>query len=329
MSEQDLEEWLADVKKRKAGTIDYSFPNDALKNDYIATIEQRADDEVTDLLRKFLIPSGSLGSDQSTFLWLIRSIKNGELRRLSEFQKRLLIYAKGKFAGAQKSPLPWEGITWVLDLLPDNPRAAIDTLNAYFEAHCLFMPDGRMHGIADATEIVRAKYIHRPRSSDEAIRLLLNESTRTFEHLIERLYSEMGYSTELTPRQKDGGYDVFATREEAGRRAKIHIECKRWEGNVGEPIVRGLLGVVSDSKATNGVCVTTSNLTASAKKFVERNPQLDFIPGDRLVQLMNEYLGPTWFFRIERLVAESKEAGTKEGAGPISWATRQIETGHL
>src|SRR6202035_5650903 len=78
MSEQDLEEWLEDIKKRKAGTIDYSFPNDALKNDYIATIAQRTDDEVTDLLRKFLIPSGSLGSDQSSFLWLIRSIKNGE-----------------------------------------------------------------------------------------------------------------------------------------------------------------------------------------------------------------------------------------------------------
>jgi restriction system protein len=88
---------------------------------------------------------------------------------------------------------------------------------------------------------------------------------------------------------------------------KIHIECKRWEGNVGEPIVRGLLGVVSDSKATNGVCVTTSDLTDPARRFVERNPQLDFIQGDALVRLMNEYLGPTWFYRIERLVAESKE----------------------
>jgi restriction system protein len=238
---------------------------------------------------------------------LVHSLKNRKLPRVSEFQKRLIIYAKAKAAKAQGVPPPWEGVTWVLDLLPDNPRAAIDTLNAYFEAHCLVMPDGRMHGIADATELIRAKYIQRPRSSEEAIRLLLNESPRTFEYLIERLYSEMGYATKLTPRQKDGGYDVLATKEDAGRRAKIHIECKRWEGNVGEPVVRGLLGVVSDSKATNGVCVTTSDLTNSAKRFVERNPQLDFIAGDALVRLMNEYLGPTWFYSIERLVADSKK----------------------
>jgi hypothetical protein len=67
MPEQGLEEWLEDVKKRKVGTIDYSFPSDKLKSDYVATIGERTDGDVTDLLRKFLIPSGSLGSDQSTF----------------------------------------------------------------------------------------------------------------------------------------------------------------------------------------------------------------------------------------------------------------------
>src|SRR5260370_34900586 len=104
----------------------------------------------------------------------------------------------------------------------------------------------------------------------------------------------MGYTTALTPRQKDGGYDVLAEKEEAGKRAKIHIECKNWEGNVGVPILRGLLGVVSDSKATNGICATTADLTRTAKEFVKRNPQLHFIPGATLVQIMNEYLGPTW-----------------------------------
>jgi restriction system protein len=58
----------------------------------------------------------------------------------------------------------------------------------------------------------------------------------------------MGYTTTLTPRQKDGGYDVLAVKEEVGNRAMIHVECKAWSGNVGEPIVRGLLGVLTDSK---------------------------------------------------------------------------------
>jgi restriction system protein len=310
LSVGSLDEWLEAVNSAKDNTIDYSFPSDKLKTEYLATIEQRTDIEVVNLLRKVLIPSGSLGEDRLSFLWITHQAKQGQLRRITEFQRRLIIYAKALANNRHDVVPPWEGVTWVLDLLPDNPRGAIDTLHAYFEAHCMFMPDGRMHGIADATEVIRAKYIQRPRSTEEAIRLLLNETTRAFEHLIERLYSKLGYTTKLTPRRKDGGFDVLATKEEAGRRARVHVECKRWEGNVGEPILRGLLGVVSDSKATNGVLVTTSDLTKSAKSFVERNPQLDFIAGSSLIPLLNEHLGPTWFYSIERLITESKQQTT-------------------
>jgi restriction endonuclease Mrr len=101
---------------------------------------------------------------------------------------------------------------------------------------------------------------------------------------------------------------VLAVREAAGQRAKIHIECKNWRGNVGVPILAGLLGAVSDSKAMNGICVTTSDLTKTAKEFVQKNPRLDFIPGVKLVRMMNENFGPTWFYKIERLVADSQRA---------------------
>ncbi|MGY4478656.1 hypothetical protein ACVILL_006070 [Bradyrhizobium sp. USDA 3364] len=122
------------------------------------------------------------------------------------------------------------------------------------------------------------------------------------------LYSATGYSTSLTPRQKDGGYDLLAVKEDLGQRSKTYIECKKWETNVGVKIVRQLLGVVSDRKATGGVCVMTSDLTETAKIFVAGNPRLHFVSGAELVRLMNEYLGPNWFYRIERLVAESKKS---------------------
>ena len=265
-----------------------------------------------ELLRKFLIPSGSLGTDEYTFHWLVRLLKERQLPRLTEFQRRLLVFANAKVEKIEAHP-PWEGITWVLDLLPDNPRAAIATRKFYFEAHAGVMPDGRIHGVFDAMEIIRAKYIDRPRSTAEAINLLLNEFPRTFEHLIERLYSARGYTTKLTPRQKDGGYDVLALNDEAGHRARIHIECKKWEDNIGVPTIRGLLGVVADNKATGGICVTTSDLTRTAKEFVARNSQLDFIDGRALIRLLNEYLGPTWFYRIERLVAEFEKGNERVG----------------
>jgi restriction system protein len=306
-NEKGIDKWLEGVGN---GDIEwsFSFPNDRLKNEYLATIERRTHAEVLRLLLRFLIPSGSLGSDQLTFRWLVHSIKTKQLHRFSQFYRRLVTYVTSIVEKTEDVPPPWEGITWVLDLLPENPRAAIAALDAYFEAHCLFMPDGRLSGTSDAIEIIRAKYIDRPRSSEDAIRLLLDESPRVFEHLVERLYSGMGYKTTLTPSQKDGGYDVLAVRELQGQRARIHIECKKWEENVGEPILRSLLGVVADSKATNGICVTTSDLTDPAKAFVNRNPQLNFVSGHTLIRLMNEYLGPTWYFSIERLVRESKGA---------------------
>jgi restriction system protein len=305
---RSIDDWLDGVL-RGEHDWSFSFQSDRLKMEYLASIEHRTHAEVSRLLLKFLIPSCSLGSDKLTFQWLVHLVRTKELRRFSQFQRRLVAYVRSiaKSSPENDVPPPWEGITWVLDLLPENPREAIGALDAYFMAHCGFMPDGRLSGLSDAIEVIRAKYIDRPRSPTDAIRLLLQESPRVFEHLVERLYSAMGYQTTITPSQKDGGYDILAVKEEQGRREKIHIECKRWKENIGVPILRGLFGVVADSKATKGVCIVTSDLTASAKAFVERNPQLDFVPGDILIRLLNEYLGPMWFFGIERLVRESKE----------------------
>jgi restriction system protein len=301
-----VEEWLKKVQDRNPDTVSWSFPNDAIRDEYLSTIENRTWDEVCGLLRNFLLPSVSLGGDELTLrghIALMRKMKKPPFQ--TEFMKRLYLffYAKSRRKAA---PPPWEGITWVLDLLPNRPRSAIRALDAYFEAHCLVLPDGRIHGLFDAMELIRARCIEKPRQHEDAIRLLLNESSRTFEHLVERLFRAMGYETTLTPRQKDGGFDVLAIRRRRSQRIVAHIEVKRWSENVGVPTLRALLGVVSSTKATNGICVTTSNLTKSAREFVDQNPRLDYMNGRQLVSALNEFLGPSWYFRIERLVAESK-----------------------
>src|SRR5262249_39598166 len=67
----------------------------------------------------------------------------------SELRRRFFINEGGKKVGLEGPPPPWEGVTWILDLLPNNPRAAIHTLEAYFEAHGLLLPDGRINGLFD------------------------------------------------------------------------------------------------------------------------------------------------------------------------------------
>jgi restriction system protein len=81
----------------------------------------------------------------------------------------------------------------------------------------MWLPDGRINGIFDAMEIIRAKCIERPRSAEGAISILVKEPPRTLEHLVERLYFAMGYKTILTPRQKDGGYEKFTSSAKDGK----------------------------------------------------------------------------------------------------------------
>jgi len=187
-----LEEWLAEVLGSTSHSRfdDYRFPTDAHKEEYIGTIESRSEREVVKLIRKFLVPSCWLGVDKSHMEWLrdVEKSDPGRFRELMqhEYFRRLFEYFSG-----QSTPLPWEGITWVLDLLPHFPKDALEGLKAYLLAHIQELPDGRIDGLSDALEVIRAKFIGLPGSNREKVAFLLGLNWRTFECLVERLYDSM------------------------------------------------------------------------------------------------------------------------------------------
>jgi restriction system protein len=206
--------------------------------------------------------------------------------------------------GKKNSIPPWEGITWVLDLLPDYPREAIESVDAYLTAHIQFLPDLRMAGLGDAMDIIRAKFIGTPETSLDKIEFLLALPPREVERIVEKLYEKMGYKTQLTRAQKDGGRDVIANRELPGKSEQIRIEVKRYAGPVGSPIVQQILGVVSDEKVNKGVVVTTGYFTKAAKNFALKNPRLELIAGGDLVVLLNEHFGTHWPLYISRIIKQ-------------------------
>jgi restriction system protein len=306
-----LEDWLRAVlcSANIDLLIDYQFPTDAHKDQYLKTIKNRSEEDVVKLLRKFLVPSCWLGADKSHMEWLLDLESNdpGRFKKLmqSQYLRRVFDYFSG-----QSTQFPWEGITWVLDLLPHFPKDALEGLKAYVLAHIQQLPDGRLNGLSDAQEIIRAKFIGIPGSNSEKVAFLLSLNWRTFECLVERLYDSMGYETRLTPPSKDGGRDIIATKRKPGRLEHARIECKFYnEEAVGLGVVQRLLGVVSGEKVNKGVVVTTSRFSKTAVKYVEQNPRLELINGDLLILLMNEHLGPQWPLHIERLVSESERTG--------------------
>lgn len=109
----------------------------------------------------------------------------------------------------------------------------------------------------------------------------------------------MGYGCELAAPSRDGGRDVIATRVDAGRRERRLIECKHYSGSLRITEARALLGTVSLEHATGGVLLTTGKATSGIRRLSDRDSCLDLVDGDRLLELLDEHLGPRCSLRLD------------------------------
>lgn len=94
-----------------------------------------------------------------------------------------------------------------------------------------------------------------------------NLRPRQFEELIYDILSSFGWSVELTPESKDGGYDIVGVSGSVGGLSSSWIvECKKYrdENRVGVGVVRSLCGVKEQVKAANAMIVTSSTFTRGA-----------------------------------------------------------------
>ena len=261
------------------------------------------------VIERMLIPRGSFGIDHlyfSVYLQMIGAKEPDETTlaalesfKRSEYMQRVI----GWYFGLSDEP-PWPGIKWVLRLIPDNPKMALNTLEAFFVAHMNGLSDGMIYALDSAESVIRARYIGVPESAADRVRLLLDLTSRQFEQIVEHLYSKMDYETELTSPSADGGRDIIATSLEAGRREHLLIECKRYFGKVRIQTVRALIGTVSTELATKGVLVTTADFTRGERELESLNHRIELISGPQLVLLLNAHLGNTWPAHIEYLTRE-------------------------
>lgn len=288
-----LDEWLELLLSKNDKEIIPSnhMPSEEMLEEYLFTIHNRTDDEVKNLIRKFLIHSGNFGMDKSNLdiYNFCRKSNNDEHKVIfndmskSEYYRRL---SEGEYA--------WEGITWILDLIPHHPQKAIYAINSYLFSHLSYLPDSAIYGLNDAMALIRAKFIEikQPRA------LLLNLNPEQFEWLIEELYEKMGYRTELTPYHKDGGVDIIAEKDELGNKEKIFIQCKRYKNKIGVNAIRELRGVVIDQKVNKGVLICCSDFTRGA---IKEKASLELIGYKELNKLLNAHLGTYWYALLDRI----------------------------
>lgn len=302
VQEMDLNEWLELIfskKDKKYLFIDYMFPNEDFREKYLESIHERKDQEVINLIRKFLIRSGSFDGDIFKLKYLLHCHENdrNQFKNLIqlEFYKRLL---NGYL---NKNIEPWEGNTWIIDLLPHHPKLAIDAIEAYFIAHIQLLPDGRFSGLLDAKTLIRAKFIYAKHPDD----ILLSIDPYDFEFLISALYSEMGYETQVTKKSGDGGVDIIAKKASVGEKEILLIQCKRYTGTVGRPEIMNLYGALSAAKANKCVLVTTSEFSKPGKKFASEN-NIELINLKELQTILNKYFGTKWPLHLDYIISNEK-----------------------
>ena len=90
-------------------------------------------------------------------------------------------------------------------------------------------------------------------------------------------------------RSSDGGIDGIINEDRLGLDA-VYIQAKRWQGGVGNPVVRDFVGSLVGHSANKGVLITTSHFTSEAKQFAAKVPQkVVLIDGPKLAELMIDF----------------------------------------
>jgi restriction system protein len=132
-----LEEWLALVYDPPNDKVflQRAFPSDKHRDEYITSVQSRSHDEVLKLLQAFLVRSTSFNFFDKINFESLTYAYNSDHDRFEKmlshtYYQRLINYFK-----VSRLIYPWEGNTWILDLLPHSPKIALEGLNAYIFAH--------------------------------------------------------------------------------------------------------------------------------------------------------------------------------------------------
>jgi len=120
---------------------------------------------------------------------------------------------------------------------------------------------------------------------------------RAFEILVAGMFESMGFTVQLTPVTRDGGFDVIVFKSPAPGLSplKTIVECKRFTPpkKVGVETVRQLFGVMHAVNAAQGIIVTTSYFTKEAEYFTSMCA-IDLIDRDKLQQMLKKISRSTW-----------------------------------
>ncbi len=124
---------------------------------------------------------------------------------------------------------------------------------------------------------------YRVRLADaKTLKNLLELSPHAFEILVAKLFRAYGHQAEVAGGTSDHGVDIFVDNNHG---EKWIVQCKRYRGSVGEPVLRDLFGTLQHEGAHRAYLMTTGSFTRQAVDWAEGKPIILY-DGEGLVKLI-------------------------------------------
>lgn len=111
---------------------------------------------------------------------------------------------------------------------------------------------------------------------------LLKLSPGEFEKLVATLFKANGHQAQVLGGSSDHGVDILVLSNE---KEKWIVQCKRYNGSVGEPVVRDLYGTMGHEGAQRAYLITTGSFTSQAKDWAVGKP-IVLYDGPALIKLI-------------------------------------------
>ncbi|MCC5909414.1 MAG: restriction endonuclease [Clostridiaceae bacterium] len=296
----NFDEWFDLIKQDEDVYPRFRIPYEEWLEEYTDTIDNKTEDEVKELLRHLLFPF-TRGIDKLNYDSFYNYSKNVDkindsIRAYSENLKKVEMYRR-----IQNCQEAWEGLTWVLQLLPFQPYKAIKSLNLYLESEVGYMPDDRIIGIKQSIAIIEAKFIYTNIGLENHI---LQLKPIEFEWLIEILYKDIGYETMLTPATRDGGKDIIAQIDREDGKEKVYVECKLYKTTrLTNEAVRAFGFSVFKGNVSRGILFCTGYVN---KKLREIDSRIQIWSLEEIILLLNAHIGSDWHKRLELLIENQR-----------------------
>ena len=116
-------------------------------------------------------------------------------------------------------------------------------------------------------------------STLEEIRAL---SPADFEELVADTYRAQGNEVQVVGGTGDHGIDLVVTTRSGGT---YLVQCKRYRGKIGEPIVRDFYGALRASDAKGGAIITSGTITDAARLWAEGKP-IHLYDGEQFLKIV-------------------------------------------